>query len=213
MLEKQTKQPIHNRQQPRLLQAFPNFDKCDSLLYFAHTLTRHFNCGDYPGVHKLMSSHLDKTYRISMNHCCFEEGFSCRNFVRLFELMGDLQPDRIMCVHTTKVDKNQIKSTIFMKFKDVKFLYDSIVPRIQDPHFQAMWGGKKRSDAFQRKIQADGRPAEEVDYLMKLVDTDLDLTVNVRLELILTFDPLTKKVTDMEFKGKMLSMVPLESHR
>jgi hypothetical protein len=214
ILEQQTRRPNCTRQQPRLLQAFPNFDKCDSLLFFAHAWARHMNSGDYDSMYKLMSRHVDKSYQITMNHCpALHNGFNCRSFVKLFELMDGLQPDRIMCVHATKVLENQIHSTMYMKFTDVKVLYESIVPNIRDPNFKAMWGGMKRSDGLKRKLLHDERPAEEVTRLLALADTDQDLTVNVRLELTLTIDQFSKKVQQLQWSGRLMSMYPTETVR
>lgn len=160
-----------------------------------------------------MSSHTDKGCRVVMDHCPFPGHLNCRNLVQLFELGGDLQPDRIMCVHSTKVVENQIHSAIYMKFTDVKFLYDRIVPTIRDPKLRQLWEGKDRAEALRCKVASDNRPAEEVEQLVALVESGQDLTVNVRLDLTITFDQYTKKVTELSWRGRLLSLYPAETVR
>lgn len=49
--------------------AFPSFDKCDSLVYFPTTFTKHLNNGDMSALGKLFVSHLDKNCDIAMANC------------------------------------------------------------------------------------------------------------------------------------------------
>jgi hypothetical protein len=207
ILEQQALHVAPRRCKPRLLQAFPSFDKCDSLLFFAHSFTRYINSGDFQGMYKFISSHVDKQYLLNLYHGNVAVPLTCRGFARFFEQMSDFQPDRIMCVTSTKVVDNQIQSTIMMKFTDLKIAHDNVAAATQEPVFRSMWGSK-RSDSLKEKVNMLTLPSDVRNGYHALIDREIDLEINVRIDFALTFHEVTKKVTKLDFRGRMVSMKP-----
>lgn len=207
ILEQQSRPAVRDMRQEKakLLQAFPCLDHCDSLLFFAHTMARHSNSGDFQAIQKLLLSRLDKGHRITVNHCTRTVDVSLRSFLYMLELSNESQPDRIMCVHHTKVVGNCIRSTTYMKFTDIKAIHETASARIIDPAFKTMHSAK-RDDALRHKIQNNNLPQDKVTEYLKLVDQNIDLVVNLRMDISLTFDDITKKVTWLDVSGHMVSL-------
>lgn len=211
MLENLSTQKAVRRRKPLPLQAFPTYDKCDSLLYFAHGISRHANSADYTAMYKLMRSHLHKSCGLALKHGAATKVVSCKSFVTMIELMGDLQPDRIMCVHSTEVVDNQIRSRILMKMTDVKAIYDQAAKTMRNP--EIAYKIEKREEMLKHKIATTELSPGQMQEYMALVDNGADLEMNVRLDMTLTFDHVSKKVTALEMQHSMLSMRPVVAVR
>lgn len=195
------------RPKSNVLYAFPSFDKCDSLLYFPTSMTRHLNSGDFPSLTKLINSHMERNCEINMSHCK-NTRVNPRSFIQLFVLMNDIQPDRIMCVHNTRVVENHIHATLYMKFTDSRFIYESVLKTIKDPLINEMMCGKNRSENLQEKINTAPRSDEERQRYAALLQSDIDLLIYVKLEMDITFDDVTKRIIGLDFKGHMTSLHP-----
>lgn len=199
---------VSRRPPSTVLYAFPNFDKCDSLLYLTSSMTRHLNAGDFPALYKLLTTHLQADCFISMHGMV--DGLSIRALTKMFRLMDDIQPDRIVCVYDTKVVENQILSSAHMKFTDSKAIYDAVAKTVKDPLLREMFT-EKREDHLRRKILLDDRPEDEKTQLLALVNSQQDVLVHKRIDFTITFDHLTKKVTNFVLNGNMTSIEAMPS--
>jgi hypothetical protein len=122
--------------------------------------------------------------------------------------MGEIQPDRISCVSNTKVVENKIFSTILVKFTDCKMIHEHAC-RItaNEPALAHMWG-KNRVETLKQNIASKNLPPEQEAEYCALAEQDLDLEMNLQVDVTLTFDDMTKKVTALDFRGRMLSIRP-----
>lgn len=195
---------MSRRTRDTLLYAFPSFDRCDSLLFFPSSLARHLNSGDIPSVAKLFLAHMDKNCSVD----CFKSSphkMTTQSLVRVYEILNELQPDKITCIHSTRVEGNQIKSVGFMKFTNCRSIYNSVSSMIKDTHFspifQHTWENHLRY-----KIEKEDLPQETKDQYLALVDTGCDLLVYARMEIVLTVDDLTKKISSMHLQMKTTSV-------
>jgi hypothetical protein len=207
ILERQSGPPPKQRWR-NTIGAFPALDQYDSLVYFANALCRNLNSGDYAGLLKQFTARFDRQYEISINHCQRKDVYSCRSFVRLFELTGDLQPDRITYVFKTSVVENKIISTMIMRSSDYKKIHQAVIPTVKDPHLAELLQ-KPRKDALRRKLEYCTQGPEEMERYNALVEAEADVVMDMRMDLVLTFDDVTKKVTSLEFtNAKLLNMQP-----
>jgi len=195
---------VSRRPPSNILYAFPHFDRCDSLLYFPCTLTRHLNTGDFTAVSKLFSSHIDKDCRVFMDYAAIGD-INVKSFLKLHEVMLDLQPDRIMCVHSTKVVENQIFASVYLKATDNKTITDSVARTVKDPVCASLFT-MDRAERMKLKTLAVERTEEERLKMIELADSGEDILVYVRLNLALTFNDVTKKITSFVCNGQVTSM-------
>lgn len=167
---------LSRRQHNTELYVFPHFDKCDSLLYFSSSFSRHRNSGDYLATFKLLSAHFDPHCRI--NYTPMFNNISIRSLIKVFRIMDDLMPDGIMCVYETKVVENQIFSSAHMKFTDSKALYDTLALTTTDPLFDSMFL-QRREEILLAKIatQRVSRPEFEHVKLNALVEAKQDMLI------------------------------------
>jgi hypothetical protein len=114
------------RSQPPTLYAFPSYDKSDSLLYFPVSLVRHANSGDYAGLSRLLTTSVDKNCEV-MCKCYHGPGaMPARCLANVFQLMNEMHPDTIMCVHGTQVEGNTITAAIYAKFTYCHAITDAL---------------------------------------------------------------------------------------
>lgn len=204
IIERGTKFPNMSRK-PKLalLYVFPSFDKCDSLLYFPSSMSRHLNSGDFPSLTKLFNAHVRKSCDIDFACCTLKP--QPNDLVRLFEYMDQLHPDSIMCCHATKVIENEIHASMYMKFTDCKAIYDSLSSTIKDPFFQSMFS-EDRSTCLKEKMNLDARPEAERQLICAVVDSDKDFVVYLKINLVMTIDDMSKKAVAMKFTSELTSV-------
>lgn len=196
--------PNMSRRPPSsILYAFPHFDKCDSLLYFPSTFTRLLNTCDMPALSKLFSTHLDKNCDIDY---CFPSNCTPQGLLKTYEVLNELQPDRIMVVHSTKVVENRIEASVHMKFTDCKFIYDSVVRSAKKALVGCHMISQDRTENIIHKLNMQERPEELQKRYIDLAKSEVDLVVYVHINMVLTFDDFSKKVTALGFRGRMTSM-------
>lgn len=196
---------MSRRTRDTMLYAFPSFDRCDSLLFFPSSLARHLNSGDIPSVAKLFLAHMDKNCSID-SFKSSPHKMTVQSLVRVYEILNELQPDKITCMHSTRVEGNQIKSVGFMKFTNCRSLYNSVAGMIKDTHFSSIfkhtWENHLR---YKIEKEEDLLPETKERYLA-LVETGCDLLVYSRIEIVLTVDDLTKKVSKLKLNMKTTSV-------
>lgn len=195
---------VSRRPPSNILYAFPNFDKCDSLLYFPTTFARHLNTGDMNALTKLFSTHVDRKCNVALFHC-FTKFVTPKYLLKTYEVMNDLQPDRIMCVHNTKVVENQITATLHMKFTDSKAIFDAVAGSIPDLQ-QAHLISRDRKENLIHKLTRFERQDDLQKHYLALAELDVDVVVYFRMTMNITFDDVTKKITGMGFAGRLTSM-------
>lgn len=185
---------------------FPDFDKCDALLYFPTTMSRHLNSGDFDAFTRLVNSHCHK-------NCDFvlpvfsktPSRFSSARFLDLFQLMNELHPDSVMCCYSTKVVENEIQARLYFKLTDSIVLNDAMSRTVTDPVFAGILM-RERNEKFREELQVYQKSEHEQRQISELLESGEDLTVYGQVDLGLQFDDTTKKVTGLKFFAKFTSL-------
>lgn len=202
--------PNMSRRPPtNVLVAFPTFDRCDSLLFFPTSFARLLNTADTEGLVRLLSTHMHKECQInaifgSRDRLCV------KGLVTYTDIANEIEPDRIMCVHSTKVVENQIRSTVYMKQTDSQPLYNMMSNTLRGSgmDFSSII---RRSDRFSLYDKDSTLSSEAVQQLMYHASLEEDLVLYLRCEFVLTFDDVTKKVVAMDVVGRLTSAHPVRS--
>lgn len=204
----ESKPNVSKRNPSNILYAFPHFDKSDALLYFPNTLSRYMNSGDMPAIKKLLVGHMDRKCGVTLHHAI--PSLSARSLLTMVTILHDLRPDLIMCVSSTKVVENQIRACAYMKFTDVKSVYDSVVNTITEPIFQTLFS-KKRTLRLKDGLEGgiEQRTEEEQLALTEMVESGADVLLYGALDITLTFDDVTKKIVHLGFETRLTSLLPI----
>lgn len=192
-----------HRKLPLLI--FPSFDRCDSLLFFPSAMARYLNSDDMKAASKLASTHLKSDCKISIDFCP-EQNLNVKGLMKLSSILNEMQPDRVLCVHSTKVVGNQIRASVFFKSTESKAVTDGVKRATKDPLFSSVFHLSRNDRLKQRIREMKDLSAEEEHRLCDLVDSDVDLLVYVHLYMNITFDDITKKVTAFDVGGMLTSM-------
>jgi len=189
-----------------VLIAFPSFDRCDSLVYFPSSFARHLNSADSPALARLLSTHMHKDCQINAIFGSRDKLCS-KSLVTYTDIANEVEPDRIMCVHTTKVIENQIRAVIYMKQTDSQPLYNMMSHTLQGcgMDFASII---RRSDRFNLYDKDTTLSSEAIQQLMYHASLEEDLVLYLRCDFVLTFDDTTKKITAMDVVGRLTSAQP-----
>lgn len=189
------------------LYAFPSFDRSDALLFLPTTMISLLNAYDISGVSKLLQSHLDKNCAVEVSHLS-NEVVSVHALIQFHSLLTDLHPDSLTCVHTTKVVDNQIRASIYTKFTANKTIYDSVARMSKDPLFVPMFG-LQREASIKRNLDIEKKTEHEKNQFIEIANTDADLLVYMHIEMVLTINDFTKKVTRYGCTARITSIEPI----
>lgn len=175
---------------------------CDTMAFFPTAFANCLNSGNNIGLADLIRVHLDQQCDIRL--MCNESSMSCYSFLKFFELMNEIHPDRIMHVSTTDIVDNQVTAAVYMKYTDCKLLYEAVARTVTDPSLLRVVPAT-RSQYLSTRMKIENRPDEERDMLNKLVDSDFDLVVYGCVYVHMTVDAKTRKATGLQMSGDMHS--------
>eukprot|EP01032_Pedospumella_encystans_P019818 gene19818-22527_t len=200
------------------LVAFPSFDKCDSLVFMPHSMSRMMNSGDVRGLASLLAVHATKNCSVFMKgNNLFLEGF-----LQLNELITELHPDTVSCVHNTRVVGNTIQATMFTKFTDSESIFNCVArTKANDPFFNKLMGGPDacvsttRRSRLTKKIEpmTTRTPEEKAQMIAVASSTAEDLVIFSNVYLKLTFDDATRKVTRIDYDFEYTSMTTAQARK
>lgn len=165
-----------------------------------------------PSLWKLFQSHMDKNCGVLMADCYNTKDHSMAptTLFKTYELLNEIQPDRIMCVDRTKVEENRIHASIHMKLTDSRFIYDSAIRHSKEPELIRKMP-VDRQICLRHKIGTMSQPQEVLNQYYAWVDADLDLLLYAHVLMDITFDDATRKITHIHFHGDLTSMHAIES--
>lgn len=198
---------ISRRVQGSVLCAFPTFDKCDSLVFLPHSISRFMNNGDITGMAALLQAHTSKNCEVHMKGM----EMMLDGFLYLNELITELHPDTVSCVNTTKVVGNSIMATVFTKYTDSNSIFDCVArTKKGQPMFDKIFGSHPCGDRSQRmahKIEPiTNKTEEEKAQMLTVCSTAADIVIYANYYMKFTFDDATHKVTHINFDFELTSL-------
>jgi len=201
--------PNMSRRRPtNVLVAFPVFDKCDSLLYFPSTMVKYFNSVDMESAAKLLNKYIDKNCAISFNTNVYD-GLSPRIYREMMVTAAELEPDRIMCVHSTKVVENQIKATIYIKVTDLQSLHSRLPSNFAgftEADSAKLGLHPDRSQRFQLYATGPSTSEQALLDLQSQALQDADIEMYMRLDYVMTIDEYRRKIVKIDHMYSLTSV-------
>lgn len=194
---------MSRRTRDTMLYAFPSFDRCDSLLFFPSTLARHLNCGDIPAVAKLVTSHIGRKCDIRSSKPSPHQ-MDVPSMIRKCELVEELHPDHITCIHSTKVDGNQIKGIGFMKFTCSRAISHHMLEKIKDTDFSSIFKCSWEHD-LRPAVERESWPEEEKQKMREVIDAGADFIVHAKMEVTITLNE-ARKISSLVFDIGCMTM-------
>lgn len=189
--------------------AFPSFPVSDTMLFLPSAMAAYINSADSTSLTKLLLSHFDKECEVRIN-LLHDRVINTRRFIQFHDIMLDLHPDSIMCVHSTKVIGNELHAALYMKFTDCKVIYDSVARRVTDPTLQTLFG-PGREKCFMHELTLNNASGDEKKEYAAFIHGESDFVVYVRLDMVLTIDESSRKISQYLIEGQVTSMKPTET--
>jgi len=176
----------------------------DSVYYFPAAMVGCLNSGDNIGLADLL--HFTMKEECDLGIYCFNSRLSMRSFLKFFEILNLIHPDRILFLNGVNVEKNHITTSAVMKFTDCKLLFDYVSKTVNEPEIMSLFN--TRADHLKRRLYLTGRSDQEREDMVKLVESDSDLVIYGALQSHVTFDELTNKVSGLYLSGGLTSAHP-----
>lgn len=186
----------------RALKPFPSLP--DSVFYFPTAMVGCLNSGDNLGLADLL--HFTMREECDLGIYCFNSRLSMRSFLKFFEVLNLIHPDRILCISDANVENNHVTTSAVMKFTDCKLLFDYVSKTVNEPEIMSMFN--TRADHLKRRLYLAGRSEEEQQEMVKLVESDSDLVIYGSIQVHVTFDEITNKVSGLYLSGGLTSAHP-----
>jgi hypothetical protein len=197
-----TKAPNLSRSRTAALVAFPTFDKCDSLVFFASTMARCLNAADFTELRKHMTYHFDKNCLVVYKGT----PLNTDTLLERLELNTELHPDMLMCARQTKVVDDTIEAKLYLKFTDIPSLYEPFARRLHGTSEQD-YSPVQREVILKTKLDGhEGFTRTERESMYRMIDLREHLTVYATMHLSLRFNPRTHKVVHMETQFEFTSI-------
>jgi len=174
----------------------------DSVFYFPNAMVNCLNSGNNLGLSDLMRASMD--HQCALGIYCFNSMLSPKAFLKFFELLNMVHPDRILRVNSTNSVNNRITASAVMKFTDCRVLFNSVANAVNEPSLLSMF--YSRSDHLKRRLYI--AEEEERQQMVQMVESDSDLVVYGCLQFHLTFDQYTNKITGLYLAGGLTSAHP-----
>lgn len=190
---------MSRKNQGATLYPFPSFDKCDSLLFFPSTFASCLNSGDFVSLSKLLKSRVDNSCDINVAG----RPLTVDMVVKVHEIMNELHPDSMICVHTTKVVGNEIRTLLYFKYTDSTTIRKSLMRTCADPDYVDMCS--PRGDPNKLSAFLDTKPEQERAVLSHMLEHQDEVLVYGRAYMTMTFDDFTKKVTGLHMECEFTS--------
>jgi hypothetical protein len=183
---------LSRRARATKLFVFPSFDKCDALLYFPSTMSRYLNSGDLDRLGVLFDTHLDKKCQVIAPCDVAVDVGLCMKF---FETESLWQADFVSCVHSTKVVEDEIISTVYFKFTDNQFIYNSVAGSVKEEAFKPVFCvDKLRSERFEAALKLNYLSEQEQDRVRSVLNSDVDVEVYGSVVFKLKIDSSRNKI-------------------
>jgi len=183
---------------------FPVFDKSDAMLYLPSTMAKLANSGDIEKFTTLLRTHSDKNAKVILcNKTNLEMPVS--KFLELVELVDDLYPDSMNCMHSTKVINNKIVAVMYYKYTDTPEIYEHTESMVTDPLFRTFFVGS-RKEIVQRALQLHSKSETLQKDINMLIDMQEELQMYGKSDLVMTFDPVSKKIMTYEYYSTATSV-------
>jgi len=153
-------------------------------------------------LNKLITTHCAKDTEIVLREGvgAHRHGRFCvplTSFLDMLAINNDINPDMMSCMHSTKVDGNQIMAVLYSKQTDTAEMYD-YRGAVIEPKYRWLYCGR-RKDLLARNLGLENLDALKRGPVLNLLDKNVDIEMYHRVEITLTLHERTKKVIDFKY--------------
>ena len=177
-------------------------EKSDSIVYFPSAMARLANSGDINAFAKLIKTHCRKDCFVTLRHI---KELSLSTYLDLFTTTITLHADSVFCMDSTKVVDNQIRASIYYHFTDVPEMYDYAHTFVTDPLLKRIFVGN-RAQMLRSRLPLQTLPEQEGEFLNTVLDSQDEICMFGIMDLILTFDDRTRKITNVQYYTRINSI-------
>lgn len=183
---------------------FPRFNRCDALMYFPSTMVSFMNNGDLSALSELFKSFCHQKCEVRLPATVgMGNANPASRFVEFQQLLCDLHPDKIMCMHSTKEVGNEIRADLYFKLIENKTIYESVARTNRKDSYFAPFMVPSRADHLKQKFLLYSLSEAELAVLTELLDSGADVELFGKIDMRLVFNQLSKRVLELKLVAKL----------
>jgi len=131
-------------------------------------------------------------------------------FLQYQQLMNEMHPDQIVCVHSTReVSNGEIRADVYFKLTENRALNDSVARCVRasnanaDPSVASFMAAPSRAEHLQAKFNLSPQNTSEFEQLCTLLDSGADVEIVGKIDMRLMFHHHTKRIHRFEMAVEM----------
>lgn len=187
---------------PGLVTPRPQPSLQDPVVFFPSAMINCLNSGDNIGLVTLLRENMD--HRCAFGLYCCSTQLSARAFLKFFELMNEIHPDRILTINSSNKVGDHITTSTSIKFTDKRMLFDAIARTADEPALMPLFYSD-RANHLKRRLCLPNQPEDEKRHIAELAESEADLLVFGAIEFHAIINEVTNKVTGLYLTGGLTS--------
>ena len=115
-------------------------------------------------------------------------------------------PYMIMCVNSTRVEGNRIKATLLSKHTECRTILNSV----ENSSLGSLERGLIKhtsKESLKARIKKYQLTQKEEQRVADLIESEVNLVVYLKIEMIVAFDDISKKITSFHLDNRMASVM------
>ncbi len=184
----------------------PNIDKGDSIVYFPSSMARMINSEDVQAFTKLLQRHCSERCELLVSRK-FQMKLPLAKHVNLFSVTTALQAASVYSMQSTQIVDNQVRAVLHYHYTDIPQMHEYARTYVTDPLLKLLFVTKTRSEMLKRRYPIATLSKANQKKVLALIETNDTIEVHGKLDLILTFDQASRKITQLEYYTATTSIV------
>jgi len=184
----------------------PNIDKGDSIVYFPSSMARMINSEDVQAFAKLLQRHCSERCELLVSRKLHMK-LPLAKHVNLFSVTTALQAASVYSMQSTQIVDNQVRAVLNYHYTDIPQMHEYARTYVTDPLLKLLFVTKTRSEMLKKRYPIATLSKANQKKVLALIETNDTIEVHGKLDLILTFDHASRKVTQLEYYTATTSIV------
>ena len=184
----------------------PNLDRGDSIVYFPSSMARMINSEDAQAFAKLLQRHCSEHCELLISRK-MQIKLPLAKHVNLFSVTTALQAASVYSMQSTKIVGNQVHAVLHYQYTDLPQMHEYAKSYVTDPLLKLLFVTKTRSEMLKRRYPIATLSKANQKKVLALIETNDTIEVHGTLDLILTFDSTSRKITQLEYYTANTSII------
>ena len=175
-------------------------------MYFPSSMARMINSEDAQAFATLLRRHCSAHCELLISRK-LQMKLPLAKHVNLFSVTTALQAASVYTMQSTKIMGNQVHAVLHYQYTDLPQMHEYAKSYVTDPLLKLLFVTKTRSEMLKRRYPIATLSKANQKKVLALIETNDTIEVHGTLDLILTFDNASRKITQLEYYTANTSII------